>query len=709
MKRTLGLFILFFATYLIVSFQVCFAQIKPDIKPYRVSDDLKEVANLKDFSLSDETKNLLVKNLFVVMPAEHEQPFFVYEANDYRGIPSFVSVDSVLHVYHLFFDFTLRQLEEEKLMPLIEEFTRKLLIQTTQTYKKVQTRQLKEAALKNMAFCGVAARLLEFKVSLPEEATKMVETEINLIKNHAFLDVGAIFPYAIDYSQFVPRGHYTRTEALKKYFYVMMWYGLSPFSPRYRDSSSSLYWTPEVTRQAMLMTFDIYSGKLTQLWDKIYTPINFFVGFSDDIRPDEVKKLTDKIFGKNANLTSFTDKKKFENFMKSFVNLRMPEIKPKLYWIAGELPPLPDPETPQLRVLGQRYIPDSEILQELCDINRMIPKGLDVMAVLGSKRAEYLLDEFYKEPEKWKGYLPKRNELKERFSKLSEKQWTSNLYWNWLWVIKGLLKPFGDGYPSFMCSDAWQDKCLQTALSSWSQLRHDTILYAKQSFVAAECGGGDEDEEPPRPKGYVEPNIEAYQRLLNLAIQTRNLLEPRGLMSKQMSDKLKEFEDMLVFLKKISEKELQNIPLTSDEYDQIRLIGSTMDYLARWVIAGGKEREWNEIIHPSDRNMACIADVHTGYDSKQEGEGTVVLEEGVGNSFEIYVVVPIEGKLYLTRGPVFSYYEFTHPVNDRLTDEKWQMMLEEKKAPEQPEWIRFFTTKEGKKEIIIPQPRYSGC
>jgi hypothetical protein len=58
---------------------------------------------------------------------------------------------------------------------------------------------------------------------------------------------------------------------------------------------------------------------------------------------------------------------------------------------------------------------------------------------------------------------------------------------------------------------------------------------------------------------------------------------------------------------------------------------------------------------------------------------------------------------------VFSYYEFTHPVDDRLTDEKWQMMLEEKKAPEQPEWIRFFTTKEGKKEIIIPQPRYSGC
>ncbi|MDY6822077.1 MAG: DUF3160 domain-containing protein [Deferribacterota bacterium] len=30
-----------------------------------------------------------------------------------------------------------------------------------------------------------------------------------------------------------------------------------------------------------------------------------------------------------------------------------------------------------------------------------------------------------------------------------------------------------------MNTDAWQLKELTTALASWSQLRHDTILYAK--------------------------------------------------------------------------------------------------------------------------------------------------------------------------------------------------------------------------------------
>ena len=32
-----------------------------------------------------------------------------------------------------------------------------------------------------------------------------------------------------DYSQYIPRGHYTRSEELKKYFKAMMWYGRLTF------------------------------------------------------------------------------------------------------------------------------------------------------------------------------------------------------------------------------------------------------------------------------------------------------------------------------------------------------------------------------------------------------------------------------------------------------------------------------------------------
>ena len=683
------------------------SQVTPQVKSYHVSATLAEVANLKQFALDPQMRSLVAENLFVVTPADHWQPFFVYEDNDYRRLPSFVTVDSVLHLYHLFFNFALRNLEEQQLFPLAKQLTSGLLEQSKKTYQAAPTDEMREAALRNMAYVLVGARLLGLQVTVPKEAQHMVEKELDLISKHERLEVGAILPYAIDYTQFVPRGHYTRTENLKRYFRAMMWYGLFPFTPRYRDPFGELHWAPQVARQALLLTHDLYAANLTDLWDKLYTPINFFVGFGDDLSPSEVKQLSDKVFGEKAKLAGLADAARFEQFKNEFIKLRMPRIKPKIAWIAGQLPPLPDPDTPQLRLLGQRYTPDSNILQDLSDpTKRPLPKGLDVMAVFGSPRAEWLLDQFYGEPKKWDRYLPERNKLTEQFAAVTEKQWTQNLYWNWLWVLRSLIRPFGEGYPSFMRNDAWQDKSLQTALASWAQLRHDTILYVKQSLVATECGG---EEPPPPPKGYVEPNPEAFARLLGLARSTRELLEPRGLLSKEMAGKLTEFEDMVTFLKRMAEKELRSEPLTRDEYDQIRLIGSTMDYLALWVVSEGKATAWDEVVHPADRNMACIADVHTAFDLRPGGVGQVALEEGVGHAFEIFVVVPIEGKLYLTRGALFSYYEFPQPMADRLTDEKWQKMLKSKKAPPQPEWMKSFTAPRGKTAPVKAEPVDFGC
>jgi hypothetical protein len=176
-----------------------------------------------------------------------------------------------------------------------------------------------------------------------------------------------------------------------------------------------------------------------------------------------------------------------------------------------------------------------------------------------------------------------------------------------------------------------------------------------------------------------------------------------------MAGKLQEFEDMVAFLKRAAEKELRNEALTQDEYDQIRLIGSTMDYLALWVVSEGKASRWDEVAHPADRNMACIADVHTAVDLRPDGAGKVALEEGVGHAFEIFVIVPIEGKLYLTRGAVFSYYEFLQAMADRLTDEKWQDMLKQKKAPPQPDWMKSFTAPKGKTQPVKAEPVDFGC
>jgi hypothetical protein len=99
---------------------------------------------------------------------------------------------------------------------------------------------------------------------------------------------------------------------------------------------------------------------------------------------------------------------------------------------------------------------------------------------------------------------------------------TQNLYWSWLYTLDALIGEKGEGYPSFMHSKAWLHKELNTFLSSWTELKHDTILYAKQIY--AEMGGGMAGVDD---RGYVEPNPKLYARLAALVNMTREGLSTR--------------------------------------------------------------------------------------------------------------------------------------------------------------------------------------
>ena len=43
-------------------------------------------------------------------------------------------------------------------------------------------------------------------------------------------------------------------------------------------------------------------------------------------------------------------------------------------------------------------------------------------------------------------------------------------------------------------------------------------------------------------------------------------------------------------------------------------------------------------------------------------------------------------QIYLAAGPELSYYEFNHPMDDRLTDEAWREILASDPPP-RPEWV----------------------
>lgn len=653
------------------------------VKPYKVESDLSNIENLEIFGkFSKEQLDLLVKNNFVVNPTKQEQLFYIYEDNEYKDIPSFITTDSILQVYHIFYDYALRTLENDKLLGLVEEMTDKMLRNSIDIYNELENKEIKKIQLKNIAFFSIGQLALEKELpnGVPEGARRIALEELEKIKAHSGFLPSSLFPFELDYSQFTIRGHYTRSDDFARYFRTMMWYGQAPFPLYFADGERNI----DGTIQALLITSSLYGDKESyEKWENIYEPTNFFVGSSDDLGIYQYGELLSKVYGKTPDLNKLKDKKKLDELYKEGDKLPEPRIQGKYTMVTT-------PVGKQFRLMGQRYVMDADIIQDLVEpIIRPVPSGLDVMAVLGSERAKQI--QLNKEINQfWEDYPKELERLNVKFGKLPQKQWMGNMYQGWLWTLLGFTEPFGEGYPSFMTNEAWVDKDLNTALGSWSELKHDTILYGKQS--GAEMGG----EGYKEVLGYVEPNIEVYEKLLWLTKFSRKNLYARGLDIVGIDNKMEDFEKILQFLIDCSVKELRNEDLTSEEYYQIQIYGGMLERLTA-SFAGGYLR-WFEITSETDKNMAVIADFHTIAPNQYSMGG--YMEAGVGPGYEIYVVVPIRGKLYLTRGAVFSYHEFIS--DERLTDEKWQEMIKEDRKPDMPEWTNSFI-RGGKGEIPFPK------
>ena len=113
-----------------------------------------------------------------------------------------------------------------------------------------------------------------------------------------------------DYSQYVPRGHYTRSEQLQRYFRTMMWYGR--INMRLQK--------PDETRMALLITYILrnttVSGKpAADVWARVYDPTVFIVGKADDLGVHEYGALWDSVYGASAAPSAIADATKLNTFI----------------------------------------------------------------------------------------------------------------------------------------------------------------------------------------------------------------------------------------------------------------------------------------------------------------------------------------------------------------------------------------------------------
>ena len=666
----------------------------PSVEPYEVAPDFSNVTYHPDYAYlfepqyksewNDPTllRDALVKNGFAIKKdSGHDEFYELYEDNRYFFFPNFVTVDSLMHTYHLYFAHLMKNTEKDYLADKLKELSAQMLAKSTEQYNALKGTKWESAALRNLEFFCIGAYLQDETVAAPVDDADFaaaVKAEIDKINGAEAIDDCVVSGLKEDYTQYKPRGYYEGDEQLEKYFKAMMWYGRIPMALDDED----------MVRSACLISSALASDD--EAWKSIYSVTSFFAGASDDPGYDQFCAVIEQCYGSVPDAATLSsDDTAFAKVFLAAKELDPPAVN-SVPVMEGD-----DPVIPSFRFMGQRFTVDAAIMQKLIfsavkensnGDRRYLPDTLDTAAALGSDQAVAILKE--QGAYEFENYEKNMNAATEHFNNEDPKIWNNSLYAGWLNTLRPLFESKGEGYPMFMQSAEWDKRNLECFAGSFAELKHDTILYSKS--VMAEMGGG--YDTPPDDRGYVDPEPKIYSRFIFLSNNTLKGLANLGMLSERDEDNLNRLSEIARRLLEISEKELKAESLSDDDYEWIRNYGGYIEHF------------WNEVNNPDEsqeevypENVPCpvIADIAT------DPNGSI-LEVGTGYAQTMYVVFPIDGELHVGSGSVYSFYQFEAPMSDRMTDSEWRQILrggyvddnwewvETEPAPDQPEWTQSY-------------------
>ena len=522
----------------------------------------------------------------------------------------------------------------------------------------------------------------------------------------------------IDFSQFKVRGHYENSELLKKYFRAMMWCGRIDLRIAEIPCETSPAQSSPRELGAAIVLYDLLkqSGKFEQ-WQQFDQLLQTFVGRTDSMTFAQLGDILDQ-----ANIKSPADVKDLATLEQLQADILASKIGfqdiRSHYYVSpfgAQKVKLPRSFT----ILGQKFVLDSwvtskvvfdDILWDGEKVQRRVPSCLDVaFAALGNNQ---VVPELVARMTDTKGrpfrdglnYQHNLAAVRDVVDEQNQAVWEENIYMAWLATLRELSAPTTDPqYPEAMRTRAWTMKTLNTQLASWTQLRHDTILYVKQSYTArATCY---------YPAGFVEPRPTFWERFEKMALLAADLIEKTPFPERSVEkdngwgskykvrlqnirqrqvEFFKNFAQQLAILKEIAIKQLAQEQLAQEETTFLRDVveirsGSGFKRYNGWYpklfYKGDKD---------SDKQDAIVADVHTDVPSDIPLNPGCVLHEGVGNVDLLMIAVDNGEDKIVYAGPVLSHYEFEMPGVSRLSDSEWLNGLKNGKVPPRPDWTKSY-------------------
>ena len=363
-------------------------------------------------------------------------------------------------------------------------------------------------------------------------------------------------------------------------------------------------------------------------------------------------------------------------------------------------------------VFGQRFVPDSWALGKVVwdnfiteddDRKRFLPLSLDV--AFGALANDAVVPQLIAHMQNSTGHALRdgfeyqRNlaAVRETIDSQPAEFWNQNIYSHWLGTLRALSEPTtAANFPQSFRTRAWSMKNLNTQLASWTHLRHNTVLYAKQSYSGGFLCS--------YPKAYVEPVPKFWSKLKNMANSSADLiaslqLDPRvgGYVRQRDRDGnstwtvrfdsqqnqsnqvafLRRFAARAAMLEDISTRQLARQPLTPEQIESLQdIVEIQKDYWGKrftgWYpnlfymncfFEGHRATYDFHNTQGCDRADQLITDVHTA-PSPPPG---YVLHQAVGYvNFLLIAIDCGDEPPVVYGGPVLSHYELPTSTSEAL-------------------------------------------
>jgi hypothetical protein len=423
----------------------------------------------------------------------------IYYRLFHADLPAFITSDSILHAWHRSYQSMLEELEEIQLSTLLSGMLSNMSQQLPQTWQQYGSGPLRESIRDADYFLTVANSLwaggMVPSALGDQEINQLVANTLTAVNGLTLQELQIFGGYrVIDFSQFKVRGHYDASDRLRHYFQTMIWCGrtdlrVATFPPNQEDDIRQLGTT--VVLQYLLRQSAQYDN-----WAAIERITRAFVGTTDSMT---FAQLGDLLAA--AHISGPADITGLDILTNLQTRLLTGELGAQSIHSDFLYSPL-GPEQVKLprsfTVCGQKFVLDSWAFSEVVydrilwsgeKIVRRKPTCLDVaFSTLGNDQTvpEIIARILATNGVPFRDGLPYQHNLlavRKVVDEQDPSSWTNNIYSAWLAALRTLSAPTTDAkYPEAMRTRAWAMKTLNTQMGSWTELRHDTLLYVKQSY-----------------------------------------------------------------------------------------------------------------------------------------------------------------------------------------------------------------------------------